>query len=92
MKFLFVGRLSPVKGLHDVLNALPVEGAWTLDVLGDGPMREELEKLTEERGLCGKIFFTGILIRQIALWHTPHVSYSHHIRRGCLLPWHVQCR
>ena len=59
VKFLFVGRLSPVKGLHDVLNALPVEGAWTLDVLGDGPMREELEKLTEERGLCGKIFFHG---------------------------------
>lgn len=58
-KFLFVGRLSPVKGLHDVLRAIPEEGDWTLDVLGDGPMRAELESIAKERGLEDKVAFHG---------------------------------
>ncbi len=58
-KLLFVGRLSPVKGLHDVLRALPNDGDWTLDVLGDGPMRAELENIAKERGLEGKVTFHG---------------------------------
>ena len=59
VKFLFVGRLSPVKGLQDALAALPREGEWTLDVLGDGPLRAELEKIASERGLGDKVAFHG---------------------------------
>lgn len=58
-KLLFVGRLSPVKGLQDVLKVLPADGAWTLDVLGDGPMRQELEGIVKERGIGGKVTFHG---------------------------------
>ncbi len=58
-KLLFVGRLSPVKGLHDVLKALPDDGCWTLDVLGDGPMRQELEGIVKERGFGEKVTFHG---------------------------------
>lgn len=59
VKFLFVGRLSPVKGLHDALRAMPEDAKWTLDVLGDGPMREELEKITKERGFTERVKFHG---------------------------------
>lgn len=59
VKFLFVGRLSPVKGLQDVLAALPAEGEWSLDVVGDGPMRAELENITSQRGLSSKVKFHG---------------------------------
>lgn len=59
LKFLFVGRLSPVKGLHDALRALPKDIPWTLDVLGDGPQRQELESLTKELGISERVFFRG---------------------------------
>ena len=59
MKFLFVGRLSPVKGLHDALRAMPEDMEWTLDVLGDGPMRAELEEISKERGFTERVTFHG---------------------------------
>jgi len=59
-KFLFVGRLSPKKGLQVALKALAdVEGRWLLDVVGDGPMRAELEDLVEKLGLSRKVKFWG---------------------------------
>lgn len=58
-KFLFVGRLSEVKGLQDVLRALPEEGGWTLDVLGDGPMMAALREITVSRGFGGRVVFRG---------------------------------
>lgn len=48
-RFLFLGRFDSVKGL-DVLvsayNALPkkTKDTWTLELIGDGPLREGLEK------------------------------------------------
>ncbi len=58
-RLLFVGRLSSVKGLQDVLNVLPVDGNWTLDVVGEGPQKEEWEKICLERGIAEKVFFRG---------------------------------
>lgn len=59
VKFLFVGRLAQVKGLQDALKAMPSDKGWTLDVLGDGPMRKELEELSEKLGFTNKIRFYG---------------------------------
>ena len=59
VRFLFVGRLSPVKGLHDALRAMPEDMEWTLDVLGDGPMRAELEEISKERGFTERVIFHG---------------------------------
>ena len=63
VKFLFVGRLSPVKGLHDVLRALPPTLSWTLDVLGDGPQRKELISLVKELGISERVFFRGYSVQ-----------------------------
>lgn len=57
--FLFVGRLSEVKGLQDVLQALPESGDWSLDVIGDGPMCEELRKLAASRRFKQRVTFHG---------------------------------
>lgn len=59
VKFLFVGRLSQVKGLQDALKALPDDDTWRLDVLGDGPIMEELEGIVKERGLGNRVTFHG---------------------------------
>lgn len=48
--FLYVGRLSPEKGLFTLLEA--VEGlSCHLRVIGDGPVREELEERVNRQGL-----------------------------------------
>lgn len=60
-RFLFVGRLTRRKGLHVALSALSsVKGnPWVLDILGDGPQREELEALAVNLGLEEKVCFHG---------------------------------
>ena len=61
IKFLFVGRLTEIKGLQTVIEAFGriVEHDWTLDVLGDGPMADELKKLARGLGIVDKIMFHG---------------------------------
>jgi len=60
-KFLFVGYLARRKGLDTALNALGLlkNHEWTLDVLGDGSQRKDLENLTEELGIDDRVTFWG---------------------------------
>lgn len=60
-RFLFVGRLTRLKGLDTALRALGglKNRDWTLDVIGDGPQRTELENLMKEQGLKERIAFHG---------------------------------
>ena len=58
---VFVGRISKEKGLHALLNAwdrLPKNCA--LQIIGDGPQRQELEQEAQRRGLSS-IQFRGRL-------------------------------
>ena len=60
-RFLFVGRLTRLKGLDTALRALGKlkDRTWTLDVIGDGPQRAELEALAAELGLKERVAFHG---------------------------------
>lgn len=59
-RFLFIGRLSPVKGIQDVVEILPrLTGEWTLDVVGDGPLFEPLTKRVQELGLHSRVRLHG---------------------------------
>ena len=60
-RFLFVGRLTRLKGLDTVLRALAQlqDHPWTLDVIGDGPQRAEWETLTAELNLKERVAFHG---------------------------------
>lgn len=61
-KFLFVGRLTRIKGLTHVLDALKQleRFDWILDVVGDGPQRKELVARAASLGLDNRIFFHGL--------------------------------
>ena len=60
-KFLFAGRLTRLKGLDIALHALSElkNYEWTLDVLGDGTQRNELEALSVSLGLSEHVTFHG---------------------------------
>lgn len=60
-RFLFVGRLTKLKGLDVALHALSElkNYDWTLDVLGEGPHHEELEELSRNLGLSSRVIFQG---------------------------------
>jgi glycosyltransferase involved in cell wall biosynthesis len=61
-RILFVGRLIERKGVHVLLRAvaqLPPGREVRVLVCGDGPEREQLERLAETLGLAGRCTFAG---------------------------------
>ena len=60
-KFLYVGYLAKRKGVDVALKALGLlkNYEWTLDVLGGGSQRDELEKLSNELGINDRVKFYG---------------------------------
>jgi glycosyltransferase involved in cell wall biosynthesis len=57
-----VGRLIPIKGHDDLLDALTLLGAdvpFTLDVVGDGELRATLEARAAALGLADRVRFRG---------------------------------
>jgi len=58
-RFLFVGRLSRIKGIQDVLAAMPQDIDWAFDIVGDGPMADELKELAQELNISNKVNFHG---------------------------------
>ena len=60
-KFLCVGRLTRKKAVDVILKALGSlkNYEWTLDILGDGAQREELENLATELKIDNRVKFWG---------------------------------
>lgn len=55
---LFVGRLVPYKGVDVLLRALPGVNARAV-IVGEGPLRAELEAQARELGIADRVRFTG---------------------------------
>ena len=70
-RFLNVGSLTEKKGQADLLRAFANRFAPNSDVQlrigGDGPLRSELEALTNDLGIDGKVIFLGGLDREQVL-------------------------
>lgn len=57
---LSVSRLDAAKRVHTLIDAWPhVSSGLTLQIVGDGPDRSELERLVAARGLSGRVTFLG---------------------------------
>ncbi len=70
---LFVGRLVPVKGISDLLEAVKrlAERRPRLQaaLVGDGPLRAHVEALVNQFGLEGRVRLPGVRpIQEIAQW------------------------
>lgn len=57
LSLLFVGRLIKVKRIPDLLFALTGVGGVALDIVGEGPLMDELKDLSERLGLGGRVRF-----------------------------------
>lgn len=60
--FIFVGRFDQQKGVDVLLHALAamkIESGWELSLYGDGPLLDQLRKLSCELGLNGRVHFKG---------------------------------
>jgi glycosyltransferase involved in cell wall biosynthesis len=61
-RLLFIGRLCETKGVADLLDALaliPADRRPSVDLVGEGPLRSDLERQTEALGLRPWISFLG---------------------------------
>jgi glycosyltransferase involved in cell wall biosynthesis len=59
---LFVGRLNEQKGLQHLLHAMSsMKTSASLDVVGDGPDRDSLRRLSDELGLSSRVRWHGQL-------------------------------
>ncbi len=62
---VFLGRLVPLKGVHDLLDAIIALNAqgqrYTATVIGDGPERDELAAKIRGRGLADQVELAGPL-------------------------------
>lgn len=62
-RLLWMGRMNPEKGLESLVRALPSVLASfpqaTLTLIGDGPLRQDIEELVTALNLGGQVYFTG---------------------------------
>ena len=65
IRLIFVGRLNAQKGADVLLRGLQLvriqrpDVRWHLDILGEGELRHELERLAEQLGLLSSVTFCG---------------------------------
>jgi glycosyltransferase involved in cell wall biosynthesis len=65
----YVGRLVEEKGVEILLHtASRLTGPWTLQILGSGPDRERLEKMTQWLGIAPRVTFD----QKLPSTHLPH--------------------
>ena len=69
LRVLYVGRLSPEKGVDVLLRAWSLllhPSPSSLTIVGDGPERPALESLAAIHGISGRVEFAGALSRTAA--------------------------
>lgn len=74
---LFVGRLAEKKGVDVLLRAMAqLDAHCTLEVVGDGPERADLERLAASLGIADRVRFAGAL---------PHHQVREALRSAALV-------
>lgn len=62
-RLLFVGAMTPIKGLEQLLRALAKvqrqRTDWRLDIVGEGPLRSSYESLADHLSLSPQLVFHG---------------------------------
>ena len=73
---IYIGRLIPLKRVHLIIQAIPYLANFKLRIIGDGPEKYRLIKLTEELKLQHCITFFG---------HIPNENLEDYLKDASLL-------
>lgn len=77
VRLLYIGRLVEVKGVRLLLHAMKklVDAGENieLELLGDGPQREEYEQLTQKLGLGDKVRFRGYQLEKESYYDSTQI-------------------
>lgn len=77
LRFAFVGRIEPVKGLHLAIEILSSQAwrsrDWAFDIYGGGEQRVSLEAQVSQLGLADRVRFQGVITDIDAVWREHHV-------------------
>ncbi len=85
VKLIFVGRLSPEKGLLSFLKNWAIfsdKARFHLTVLGDGPERIEAEKFIAENGFTSQVTFHGFVKDPSNYFASPDALIMPSLREG----------
>lgn len=76
-RLLYIGRLVEVKGIRVLLRAIKIlqdkDIHVELDILGEGPQREEFEKLSKEWKIENRVCFHGQQLQKQKYYDTANV-------------------
>jgi glycosyltransferase involved in cell wall biosynthesis len=97
-KLLFVGGLTREKGLYELFDALfelRNEIDFSLDILGDGPERKNLEEYARKLGISDRISFFGRQPKEVVAEKMREASFlvhpSHFETFGCVVAEALCC-
>lgn len=60
-EFVFgsAGRIVSIKGVFDIIDALPLNGKWRFMMIGSGAEETRIKEIIKEKGLQDKVILTG---------------------------------
>lgn len=68
LKMVFMGRLSPEKGLLEFIECLrKIDMDYTFKIIGDGHLKQDILKMVVQYGLDDRVVLTGQLEHHLAL-------------------------
>ena len=89
-RFLFVGRLHPVKGIKEIVNAMEhANSNIVLDIIGGGPEEDSIKKIIHEKGLEDKVRLLGEksnkVIHEVMEFYQGLILPSHYETQGIVI-------
>ncbi len=89
-RFLFVGRLHPVKGIAKIVSAMDQAGPnIVLDIIGGGPYEQRIKNIIKEKGLEDRVRLLGErsneVIHEIMEYYQGLILPSHYETQGIVL-------
>lgn len=73
---LYQGMLHPYRGLEEIVMAMTYAKDWSLWIIGDGPLRPELERLVHQHKLHDRVHLWGMISPEELPTYTKQATFG----------------